>query len=98
MDWNKKYGWKEIKIKANEDISSKVEDGDIIVRVTLGKDGKAGGGHIQIVGSAKKGNVIVFDCGSSSNVSHGTYPNGIPSSFFFSDSRAGKIIRVTKPK
>ena len=95
-DWKSKYGWTVINISAGENVTSKIKPGDIVVRVQKYKNGSVGYGHIDIVASISGSTVKAYDCGSSSKVKHGVYPDGVASySFFQTDSRPGKIIRVS---
>ena len=94
-DWTKN-GWAEIKVAASEDASGKLKAGDILVR----DDGSGGAnGHISIIAEVKTdGTVLGYDCGSVSNWSNDTAKNGKPidvTSFVRTDSRNGKIIRVS---
>lgn len=95
-NWSEKMGWTEIPVAANEDVSAKVQPGDILVR-----DTGAGGanGHINIIAEVTEdGRVLAFDCGDSSNWNNATAREGKPvdrTSFAKSDYRAGKIIRVS---
>lgn len=95
-DWSSKMGWTEISVAAGEDVSSKLQPGDILVR-----DTGAGGanGHINIIAEVKSdGTVLAYDCGSESNWNNETAKAGKPvdrTSFARTDSRAGKIIRVS---
>ena len=97
-DWNKKYHWTVIPIKAGEDVSNKVEAGDIVVRVPVNQaTGKAGSGHINII-DFNNGKITSYDCGDTALVRKGAYTNGVTPVFNLQDSRPGKIIRVTKVK
>lgn len=95
-DWTSKMGWTEISVAAGEDVSSKLQPGDILVR-----DTGAGGanGHINIIAEVKNdGTVLAYDCGSEANWNNATAKAGKPvdrTSFARTDNRAGKIIRVS---
>lgn len=95
-NWNEKFGWEEIPVAAGEDVTSKLQPGDILVR-----DTGAGGanGHINIIGEiTEDGRVLAYDCGAESNWNNATARAGKPvdrSSFAKSDYRSGKIIRVS---
>ena len=104
-DWNKKYGWKEIKFGKYANIIKMLKPGDIVVRRGADK------GHVLIVVKVLKGGKIrAYDCGSTWYFRHGghgptkdgkkgNYTNGgLRDSFLTSDYRPGKIIRVTPPK
>lgn len=96
-DFTKKFGWTVLPVKANENVTKKVQVGDILVRIKT-KNGKApgAGGHILIVAKVKGNNVTAYDCGTSSFVAHGANPNGVNANWFMKDDRPGRIIRVTK--
>lgn len=91
-DWNKKYGWTEIKFKKGANITSQLKPGDIVVRVSE----STGYGHINIV--ATNGGTYSYDCGNSSRVKNGAYPNGIQDVAWYKSGNPGKIIRPTIPK
>lgn len=92
-NWNQKYGWEEISVAAGENVVSKLQPGDILVRRGASE------GHTQIVVSVEdSGAVYVYDCGDESNW---IGKNGKPmnyTKFAAFDSRPGKIIRVTAPQ
>ncbi len=95
-NWNEKMGWTEIPVAAGEDVSVKVQPGDILVR-----DTGAGGanGHINIIAEVTSdGRVLAYDCGDASNWNNATAREGKPvdrTSFAKTDYRSGKIIRVS---
>ena len=95
-NYKQKYGWEEVYYPAGTDLSSIVRPGDIIVRVSVDKNGNAGYGHTDIVAKTE-GGILAYDCGSSWRVENGKYPNGTEISSFLKDNRPAKIIRVTKP-
>ena len=96
-DWNKKYHWTVIPIKAGEDVSDKVQAGDILVRVPVNQaTGKAGSGHINII-DFHNGQIVAYDCGSNDLITKGS-DVGTSMVFNLQDNRPGKIIRVTKVK
>lgn len=88
-DWNAKYGWEVIEVSAGEDCSSKLQAGDILVR----EDEKTH--HVQIIKEIDpSGNIIVYDCGSTSNWSQENLEGMIYNSFAKTNSAPGKIIRI----
>ena len=104
-NWSKKYGWEEISFKADENITSYLRPGDIVVRH------RPKHGHILIVVKKGKNNVFrVYDCGRGMIFRHGgrgptrlgktgDFKNGgYQRSFFVDNYGPGKIIRVTPPK
>lgn len=108
-DLNKKYGWTTISVGRGEDISNKVQPGDIVVRVPIGKSNNTPNGHIAIISSTNGSQPYAYDCGQDDNIAKkkdGTpvYPNGRPENWFLKSKRGngmtnnpGKIIRVTPP-
>ena len=93
-DWTSKMGWQEISVTAGEDVTSKLQPGDILVRDA----GGGANGHINIIAEVSDGKVLAYDCGSESNWNNSTAKAGKPidrTSFAKSDNRAGKIIRVS---
>ena len=100
-DWNKKYGWTEIKFKAGTNILKMLKPGDIVVRRGADK------GHVLIVSKVLKGKIQAYDCGSTWYFKHGgkgptkdrikgNYTNGgYRDKFITNDYRPGKIIRVS---
>ena len=94
-NWNKRYGWTEIDVKAGSDVSNIVQPGDIVVRRGI-KDGEEKG-HVDIIYRIEGKTIYGFDAGSSKAINHGAYPNGYRVNWFMKDSRPGKIIRVTPP-
>ena len=93
-NYQKKYGWEEHYYSGRTNLTSLVQPGDIIVRRN------SAGGHTDIIASVSGGNIRAYDCGSSTWVKNGKYPNGIPTPSFLKDTgkyRPAKIIRV-KPK
>ncbi len=92
-DWNAKYGWEEIPISGGEDVTSKLQPGDILVRDSGNNDG-----HMNITASVEAdGTVLAYDCGSAKNWQNSNGEPVAKNSFAKSDSRPGKIIRITKP-
>ncbi len=91
-NWNEKFGWEEVPVGAGEDVTSKLQPGDILVR-----DDGSNNGHMNITVSVDNGKVMSYDCGDTTGQ---TWRNsgGNPvdkTRFAASDSRPGKIIRVT---
>lgn len=95
-DFNKKYGWTEIKFQSGSDITSIIRPGDIVVRVPIDSNGTVGYGHVDIV--ATEGGTYSYDCGDSASVKHGAYPEGIQYVSWYKKGNPGKIIRPTIPK
>ncbi|HJJ16611.1 MAG TPA: CHAP domain-containing protein [Bacilli bacterium] len=98
-NFKEKYGWEEISVAAGEDVSDKLQPGDILVRDNGG--GSGGAGHMNITVEVKDGNVYAYDCGDTKakawNEAHGEPL--VKNRFAKEDIRPGKIIRVTtKPK
>ncbi len=92
-DWNAKYGWEEIPVAAGEDVTSKLQPGDILVRDSGNNDG-----HMNITVSVEaNGDVMAYDCGSAKNWQNSGGNPIAKNNFAKNDSRPGKIIRVTKP-
>ena len=94
-NWNEKFGWEEIPVAAGEDVTSKLQPGDILVR---DKGTSGNGGHMNITVSVEDGKVMGYDCGKEDRWRKS---EGQPAdvSWFANDYRSGKIIRVTtKPK
>ena len=88
----KDYGWEIIPIAAGEDISSKVQPGDIIDRsVGTGSDG-----HVNIVVSFDDGVLMTYDCGRRTHWSGNTNANPFNATYFLTDSKPGIIIRGVK--
>lgn len=90
-NWQEKYGWEEITVDENENVTSILKAGDILVR-----DNGDGGssGHMNIIVSVDSGKVMAYDAGSRSNWQNS---NGNPidkTEFAKSDKRKGKIIRI----
>ena len=94
QNWSDKYGWEEIYFNSGDDITSMLKKGDIVVRVKVYSDGSVGYGHTNIV--ASNGGTSSFDCGYSSWVKNGAYPNGIQRVSWYQSGNPGKIIRPTK--
>lgn len=91
-DWNAKYGWEVIDVAAGEDCSGKLQEGDILVREGEGTH------HVQIIKEIDpSGNVIVYDCGSTSNWSQENLEGMVYNSFSKTNPAPGKIIRVEDP-
>ena len=89
---NEKYGWTEISVEAGEDVTNKLQPGDILVRHRSNADG-----HMDIITEVKSdGSVWGYDAGQKSNwlYSKGGKETQISTSFIKNDSRPGKIIRV----
>ena len=89
-NWNEKYGWEEIKVAAGEDVTSKLQPGDILVR-----DPGNNKGHMNITATNNNGTILAYDCGASSNWKNSGGGPVDKTRFAKSDSRPGKIIRVT---
>lgn len=90
-NWQEKFGWEEIDVAANEDVTAKLKAGDILVR-DIG-----GAGHMNIIASVEvDGTVMAYDCGSASNWKNSDGGPVAKNDFAKSDSRPGKIIRVKK--
>lgn len=90
-NWNQKYGWEEIDVAAGEDVTNKLQPGDILVR------DNGGAGHINITVKVEDGKVYAYDCGDTSATAWNE-SGGQPlerTRHAKSDSRPGKIIRVT---
>ena len=93
-DWNAKYGWEEIVIGNDEDCRSKLQAGDILVRVSESGDVH----HMQIIKEiAPNGDIITYDCGKATHW-ESQYINGFRWNGFASGADApdapGKIIRI----
>ena len=92
-DWTKN-GWTEIPVRGGEDVTGKLQPGDMLVR----DDGTGGAnGHINIVAEVKDGRIYVYDAGQSSNWLTASAKAGMPienTNFAKSDPRPGKIIRI----
>ena len=90
-NWNEKFGWEEIPVTAGEDVTSKLQPGDILVR---DKGTGGNGGHMNITVSVEGGKVMGYDCGKEDRWRKS---QGQPAdvSWFANDYRPGKIIRVT---
>ncbi len=95
-DLHAKYGWTEIPVAAGEDVTSKLQPGDILVR-----DPGNNNGHMNIIAEIRSdGSVWGYDCGDTSNwtSSRGGKVYNV-SSFVKGDAwgggRPGKIIRVS---
>ncbi len=94
QDWSK-FGFEVIKVSENENVVSKLQPGDILVR----SDGGGGYGHTNITVTVENGTVWSYDCGDDSNWRNS---NGEPinatrfasGSGGGSNTRAGVIIRV----
>ncbi|MCR5186104.1 MAG: CHAP domain-containing protein [Clostridia bacterium] len=85
-----KYGWEIIDVAAGENVLSKLQPGDILVR----DDGAGTGahGHTQVIKEVQGGTTIVYDCGAES---HWVKENREgDTSNFFADDRPGVIIRI----
>ena len=95
-DWNKKYGWTEIKFKSGANITSMIKPGDIVVRVQIYSNGSVGYGHMNIV--ASNGGTYSYDCGNSSYVKNGTHLSGVQGVSWYKKGYPGKIIRPTIKK
>lgn len=93
-NWQEKYGWTEIIVAANEDVSEKLQPGDILVRDN-GEGGKYG--HVNIIDRVEEGKVYAYDCGGENNWKASSGEAIDKTSFAKNDNRSGKIIRVTKP-
>ncbi len=91
-NWNEKFGWEEVPVGAGEDVTSKLQPGDILVR-----DDGSNNGHMNITVSAESGKVMAYDCGSENNWRNSGGNSVDKTRFAASDSRPGKIIRVTSP-
>ncbi len=92
-NWQETYGWQEISFGANEDVTSQLQPGDILVR-----DSGDNNGHMNIIASVEAdGTVMAYDCGSANNWRNSDGGPVAKNNFAKSDSRPGKIIRVTKP-
>lgn len=91
-DLHEKYGWEEIKFAAGEDVTSKLKPGDILVR-----DPGNNNGHMNIIVEVRDdGSVWGYDCGDDSNWKSSKGGKVYNVSWFVkTDSRPGKIIRVT---
>lgn len=88
-DWAGKYGWEVIDVAAGEDCSGKLQSGDILVR--HGGDTH----HVQIIKEIDpSGNIIVYDCGATSNWSQENLEGMTYNSFAKTNSAPGKIIRL----
>ena len=94
-DLHEKYGWTEMKVSAGEDVTNKLQPGDILVR-----DPGNNNGHMNIIAEIRDdGSVWGYDCGDTSNwtSSRGGKLYNV-SSFVKGDAwgggRPGKIIRV----
>ncbi len=88
-DFNEKYKWEEIEVGEKEDVTSKLEAGDILVR-----DDGTNNGHILIVAKNESGTIYAYSAGKANDWLNS---NGEPidmTTFAKSDNRAGKIIRI----
>lgn len=91
-NWNETHGWEEISVAAGEDVTNKLQPGDILVRDNGGGVGAAG--HMNITVSAENGTVMAYDCGSEKNWKNSGGNPVDKTAFAKTDSRPGKIIRV----
>ena len=89
-NWNEAYGWEEIEVGAGEDCSDKLQPGDILVR----DNGGGPNGHVQIIASIEGDDIIVYDCGDSSNWASSNRDGMSYPSFAKSKEWPGKIIRI----
>ena len=91
FDWTS-LGATVIDVKAGENVVSKLEPGDILVRTPVSKSGNPGYGHVNITAYVKDNRVYSYDCGSTNNWKRS---NGKPTdkTGFAKDNRPGKIIR-----
>ncbi len=89
-NWNEAYGWEEIEVGAGEDCSDKLQPGDILVR----DNGGGANGHVQIIASIEGDDIIVYDCGDSSNWAPSNRDGMSYPSFAKSKEWPGKIIRI----
>lgn len=92
-NWNEKYGWEEIPIKAGENPTKKLKPGDIFVRTNVSKKGKIGYGHVTFIVGVKNGKVYSYDCGSE-YLWQNSGGKPVSANWFMNDSRPGKIIRI----
>lgn len=91
-DW-KALGATVISVKAGENVVSKLQPGDILVRAPI-KNGEVGYGHVNITASKKNGQIYAYDCGSESNWKN-SGGDPINMTWFAKDKRPGKIIRFS---
>ena len=91
-DWTK-YGWQVIDVAAGEDVSDKIQEGDILVRADRSGSGYSFG-HVNIIAKVRGSKIYAYDCGSESFWRNSS-GEPIDASWFVKDSRPGKIIRVS---
>lgn len=92
-DWNKKFGWEEIKVGSSENPYDILQPGDIFVRYGNGTH------HVTLVVEKRKGDIYCYDCGDSKNwLEKGKDGQPIDRSYFLTKTGNGKIIRVTPPE
>lgn len=92
-NWNRKYGWTEIDVRPGQNPYDKIEPGDLFVR-----DNGDNHGHITFVVEKKHNKIYCYDCGNSNNWRGNRAAKALDKSYMLTDSRAGKIIRVTPPQ
>ncbi len=88
-DWEEKFGWEEIEVSENEDVTSKLQAGDILVRDDGNNDG-----NMYIVARNDSGTIYAYDAGSKNNWENSGGEPVDKTAFAKSDKRAGKIIRI----
>lgn len=88
-NWNSKYGWEEIPVGASENPASKLQPGDLLVRVGNGTH------HITLVVEVTgDGRLLAYDCGNSKANWNGTDGSPVDKTYFLKVNAPGKIIRV----
>lgn len=92
-NWNRKYGWTEIDVRPGQNPYNKIEPGDLFVRDPGNNDG-----HITFVVEKKHNKIYCYDCGNERNWKGNRAAKPIDRSYMLTDSRPGKIIRVTPPQ
>lgn len=91
-NWNQKYGWEEIPLSGGQNPIDQLQPGDLIVR-----DNGDNNGHITLVVEIKDGRIYCYDCGNSHNWIGNNNAEPKDKSYMLTDSRKGKVIRVTAP-
>ena len=89
-NWNQKYGWTEINVGGGQNPYNSIQPGDLFVR-----DPGNNNGHITLVVRKENGKIYCYDCGNSKNWRNNPNAEALDKSYMLTDSRSGKIIRVT---
>ena len=92
-NWKEKYGWEEIPVSAGENVMSKLQPGDILVRDNGDNDG-----HMNIIVKIEGDTTYAYDCGNDNYWANKTGGQPVVNNyydFYRNDRRSGKIIRIT---